>query len=318
MPELPEVQTTVSSLQKVLPKKFILDVWTDLAIQNQRVPHFKETLKDGSFFKKFKKLVTSTQVKKVERRAKNILIHLSNGYTILIHMKMTGHLLYGIYSVQETKNGKLRTRNWKPLTPEGLRDPFNRFIHVVFTLSNGKYLALCDSRKFAKVTLLPTKEIFKSKHLKQLGPEPLDKAFTYTTFTKRLATKPTGRIKTVLMDQSVISGIGNIYSDEALWLTNIHPERRISTLLDNELKNLYRSIKKVLTQGIHFGGDSTSDYRNIDGLPGKFNHHHNAYRLTGKKCGKRGCRGVILRKAIGGRSAHFCSIHQKLSSPTSH
>lgn len=314
MPELPEVQTTVSSLQKVLPKKTIADVWTDLAVQNQRILHFKDTLKDISFFKKFKRIVTGTQIKKIERRAKNILIHLSNGDSILIHMKMTGHLLYGKYSIQEIKNGKLRIKNWKPIAPEGLKDPFNRFIHVVFTLSNGKYLALCDSRKFAKVTLLPTKEILASKHLQYLGPEPLDKTFTYTTFTKRLLTKPTGRIKTVLMDQSVISGIGNIYSDEALWLTNIHPERRVSTLSNIELKNLYISIKKVLTQGIHFGGDSTSDYRNIDGLPGKFNHHHNAYRLTGEKCGKRGCMGVILRKVVGGRSAHFCSKHQLVRS----
>ncbi len=314
MPELPEVQTTVSSLQKVLPKKSIIDVWTDLAVQNQRVPHFKETLKDISFFKKFKKLVIRTHIQKVERRAKNILIHLSNGHTILIHMKMTGHILYGKYNKKVVRKNTL----WEPIAPEGLKDPFNRFIHVVFTLSNGSYLTLCDSRKFAKVTILPTKEIFNSKHLSHLGPEPLDKKFSYEIFTERLVNKQTGRIKTVLMDQSVISGVGNIYSDEALWLAGIHPETKVAALTQPKLKVLYTSIIKVLKQGIDFGGDSTSDYRNIDGLPGKFNHHHNVYRRTGKKCGKTGCKGVILRKVVGGRSAHFCSMHQKLSPLTPH
>ena len=117
-------------------------------------------------------------------------------------------------------------------------------------------------------------------------------------------------IKTVLMDQSIIAGIGNIYSDEILWRAEIHPERKVSTLKDNEVELIFKATKETLAKGIDFGGDSMSDYRNIYGLPGKFQLHHKAYRRTGEKCRRKGCKGIIKRKIIGNRSAHFCSIHQ--------
>ncbi len=310
MPELPEVQTTVSSLQKVLPKLKITDVWTDLPLKI--VGGIRaETLKSHLFFKSFRGRVVGAKVTSVSRRAKNILIHLSNKETILVHMKMTGHLLYGVYEKVLEEKKEL----WRPAKKEkndALRDPFNKFIHVVFSFSNGKHLALSDMRKFAKVTVVPTKDILDSKHLSHLGPEPLDKKFTEEIFRERLNLWPNGKIKTALMDQTLISGIGNIYSDEALWLAGLHPEERVKNIPKSKLKILYQSVQKVLAQGINFGGDSTSDYRNIDGKPGKFQHHHNVYRRKGEPCRKRGCRGVILRKVVGGRSAHFCSVHQKL------
>jgi formamidopyrimidine-DNA glycosylase len=117
------------------------------------------------------------------------------------------------------------------------------------------------------------------------------------------------------MDQSVISGVGNIYSDEALWRAHIHPETLISTLSDTELKRVYRATIDVLNKGIDFGGDSMSDYRNIDGERGSFQGQHQAYRKTGEQCTKNidgmMCKGIIQRKIVGGRSAHYCSIHQK-------
>ena len=113
------------------------------------------------------------------------------------------------------------------------------------------------------------------------------------------------------MDQSVIAGIGNIYSDEILWRAGVHPERKVADVKDKEIKLIFKNIKQVLAKGIDFGGDSMSDYRNIEGLPGKFQLHHEAYMRTGKKCRKKNCRGKILRKVVNGRSAHFCSRHQK-------
>ncbi|KKR43196.1 MAG: Formamidopyrimidine-DNA glycosylase [Parcubacteria group bacterium GW2011_GWF1_40_6] len=113
------------------------------------------------------------------------------------------------------------------------------------------------------------------------------------------------------MDQSVIAGIGNIYSDEILWRTGVHPERKVSSLKGTEIKLIFKAIKETLTKGIDFGGDSMSDYRNIHGLPGKFQLHHEVYRRTGEKCNKRSCAGIIKRKIVNGRSAHFCSVHQK-------
>ena len=122
------------------------------------------------------------------------------------------------------------------------------------------------------------------------------------------------------MDQGIIAGIGNIYSDEILWQAGVNPERKISKLKDNEISLIFKAIKETLTKGIDFGGDSMSDYRNIYGLPGKFQLHHKAYRRTGQKCRrsrvssrgrKKNCAGIIKRKIINSRSAHFCSAHQK-------
>ena len=173
-------------------------------------------------------------------------------------------------------------------------------------------MAFCDSRKFGKITLVKTADIHTNKHTKDLGPEIFEKSFTAQKFSDQLLTKPNGKIKTVLMDQSVLAGVGNIYSDEALWLAGIHPNSIPQKLPQKDLKNLFVATKEVLSKGIDFGGDSMSDYRRIDGTPGKFHHTHNAYHLTGKKCGKRGCKGVIIKAVIGGRSAHFCNQHQKL------
>ncbi len=307
MPELPEVTTTVKGLQRVLPKNTIVDVWTDLAKKNP-IKQFRETIKNEVFFKKFKNTVKGTKVINVERRAKNILINLANKETVLIHLKMTGHIIYGKYVYNKKEN------KWTPAKDEreALHDPFNRFIHVVFSLSNGKQFVLCDSRKFGKVTIMPTATAHETVHLSGIGPEPLDKSFTLVKFKDRLLSKPNGNIKTVLMDQSVIAGIGNIYSDEMLWLAGVHPESKPAKLPKKELELLYKGMQSVLKSGIDFGGDSMSDYRDIDGKRGNFQNHHNVYKKKNELCGKKGCKGVIMRKVINGRSAHYCSVHQKL------
>jgi formamidopyrimidine-DNA glycosylase len=198
------------------------------------------------------------------------------------------------------------------------KEKWDKFIHVIFYLSNSsaplragkKQLAFSDVRKFGKITLLDTKKALESKHLKNLGPEPLDKNFDFKKFRERISRKPNGKIKTVLIDQTIVAGIGNIYSDEILWLAGIHPERRVLKINENEFKKIFKAMKETLKKGINLGGDSTSDYLNLYGLPGKFQLHHNAYQRTGEKCRKNGCKGIILRKVINGRSAHFCSVHQ--------
>jgi len=283
MPELPEVETTKRGLEKTVLGLVIKDVRTDLSTKDKRK---RDTVSNPRYFKVFKKEILNKKVISVERRAKNILINLSGGKTILVHMKMTGYLFYG-------KNPKIK------------------FAHVVFTLSNKHYLVFSDIRKFGKITLLDTKTAHDTKHLNNVGPEPLEKQFTITNLKLQISKRPKGKIKTVLMDQGVIAGIGNIYSDEILWRAGVHPERKISTLKDPELKLIFKAIKETLAKGIDFGGDSMSDYKNIYGLPGKFQLHHQAYRRTGEKCRKLHCKGIIKRKVITGRSAHFCSAHQK-------
>jgi len=321
MPELPEVTTTVNGLQRVLPKLKIVSVWTDLAKKNQKIKQFQNTIKDEKFFRYFKNKTLNEKVVNVERRAKNILINIAptpsasghspsgrGRYTILIHLKMTGHLLYGKYVFNKKQN------KWTPDLKEkkALFDPYNRFIHVVFTFSNGKHLAFCDSRKFGKVTIIPSHDKENTLHLKNIGPEPLLKSFTFSEFKSRLLLKPNWKIKTTLMDQSVIAGIGNIYSDEMLWSSGINPESNPNKIPELYLLKLYKEMRDVLEKGINFGGDSISDYRNIDGKRGDFQNHHNVYQKKNERCMKKGCNGVIIRKVINGRSAHFCNTHQKL------
>jgi formamidopyrimidine-DNA glycosylase len=223
---------------------------------------------------------------------------------IVIHMKMTGHLLYGKYSYTKNKN------IWRANELGPLQDPFNQFIHFVITFSDGTHLAFSDMRKFATVLLVKDKSALIEK-LKALGPEPLEKNFNWKVLKVCLSKKPKQKIKTALMDQNLLVGVGNIYSDEILWASSIHPERTVENVTDEEYKILTKHIKRILSKGIDFGGDSMSDYRNPDGLPGQFQLHHNAYRQTNKKCNGKNCKGNIKRTVLGGRSAHYCPICQR-------
>jgi len=300
MPELPEAQTTASILNKKIKGLRILDVWTDY---NSAFNKGKNNIKDKKYFSYFKKEVLNKEVFGVTRRAKNVLINVSYNKTILVHMKMTGHLLYGKYKFE---NGK-----WLPQKDSSLSDPYNRFIHLAFSLSNKNTLVLSDARKFAKVFVFDTNKINKIPDLEKLGPEPLEKSFTYKVFRERLYKKPKGKIKTVIMDQTIIAGIGNIYSDEALWYSSIYPAMRVKDISEEKLKLLYKNTVKILKESIKVGGDSMSDYRNPLGEKGGYQKIHKVYRRIGEKCKMKGCNGIIRRIKVGGRSAHFCDVHQR-------
>ncbi len=285
MPELPEVQTIVSDLKKVLPGLKITGFWTDIAS-----------------FRKIEDKAVARKISGLERKGKNILIHLSGNLTLLIHQKMTGHLLYGKWKVKD--------REWKSIIPGPLNDPENRFIRLLFFLSNGRQLALCDMRKFAKALTWPTDKLAELDDIKNLGPDPFDKNFTFRRF-KEIIAKKSGKIKTVLMDQSLISGIGNIYSDEILWFSGVHPLKPAQKLKNEEIKKIYQAMRPILKKAIRARGSSYIDYRDAFGRKGKYQEMHYAYQRTGIKCQKKDG-GIIKKIKIGGRSAHFCPVHQKL------
>lgn len=306
MPELPEVHTTVEGLKRKVVGLNITDVWT--SYRSTYAP-YKNQIKNPGYFRKFQKDVIGNKITGAERRHKNILIHLSNGKTILIHMKMTGHLMYGQYQKTGLGNGTWENEEWEPKADIGhLRDPFNKHIRLVFSLSDDKNLVLSDVRKFAKVHLLNTKEL--GEELGIFGPEPLERSFTFKVFKERVLQKKTAPIKSVLMDSSVIAGIGNIYSDEILFEAGVHPESKPFKISEEKLRDIYKNIKPLLRKGIKFGGDSTSDYRDITGAPGRFQGKHKVYRRKGEKCLKKDG-GTIERKVVRGRSAHFCPKHQR-------
>jgi formamidopyrimidine-DNA glycosylase len=285
VPELPEVETIVRDLNKKVLNRTFIDIWTD----------WKKMIKRPQNFNIFKKELKGKRIEKIKRKGKNILFILSSGKTLLIHQKLTGHLLLGKWGKQD--------KIWKPLVPGPLADPVNRFLHLIFWLDDGKQLALSDLRKFAKVELVNSRDIEESPELKSLGPDPLERSFTFSRFAEILKRKK-GKIKQVLMDQTVISGIGNIYSDEILWEAKIHPFKEASELKRGELGKIFKAIKEVLKEAIKLRGESFSNFRDLEGKKGYFDKARKVYRREGEKCPR--CGTKIERKKIGGRSAHFC------------
>ena len=289
MPELPEVETTVKGLQEKVLQRTFIDVWTD----------WEKTIKRPKPFALFKEELKGKKIIRIWRRAKNVIIDLAGGYSLLIHMKMTGHLMVGKW--------RLEGKRWKPLAPGPLDEPTNLFIHVMWMLDNGQMMALSDLRKFAKVELWKTDELV--KELEKLGPEPLEKSFTFEKFKERISRKK-GKVKIVIMDPVVLVGVGNIYASEALWWAKIHPTKDVLKLADSELKKLYEAIKKVLLLGVKLGGESFADYRKIDGTKGDFDDERRAYKREKQPCYR--CKTPIARLKFGGRSAFYCPSCQKL------
>lgn len=302
MPELPEVETTVRGLDAAVKGAAITDVWTDYRSDFARG---KEDVKDPAHFALLRRRVRGRKILRVERRAKNILIRLDGDLTILVHMKMTGHFLVGRF----TRDRKLN----KWVAPEGpMRDdPYNRHVRFALVLDDGRVVALSDMRRFAKVALVAG-DPHRTAHLADLGPEPLDAAFTFPIFKERLLRRGQKAIKTALLDQSSFVGVGNIYSDEALWRARIHPEERAATVDGSRMRALWKAVREVLEHGVYIDDDPTAEYRRPDGLKSNFALPRRAYRRTGLPCQRRGCSGKIARKVVNARSAHFCPVCQVL------
>ncbi len=303
MPELPEVQTIADDLNKKVLGRKIVKVWSDwpkqLNLFNNGV--FISGRKK-SIIKDFEKIIKNKKIKKAHRRAKNLLLDLSDGYMMLIHEKMTGHLLVGKWKIV---NGRAVADGAGHI----VTDPYNRFIHVIFYLDNGKMLALSDVRKFAKIILGKKEDFENLPELKELGPEPLDKNFKFNDFKKIILGK-TGKIKQVLMDPKVIAGIGNIYSDDILWMAKINPFKPANKISEEKLKDLFKAIRIILNKAIKLRGSSISDYRDTAGEKGDYGRVMLVYKREGEKC-FRNDGGIIVRRKIGGRSVRFCPICQK-------
>ena len=292
MPELPEVETVVRDLRKKIIGRKIIKIWTD----------FPKMIKLPQGFGKFKRQIEGRTIKKVWRKGKNILFNLSGEKILLIHQKLTGHLLFGKWIFQSGR--------WRPAVSGPLADdPMNRFLHLIFFLDNGQMLSLCDVRKFAKVELGSRRKILGSKELKELGDNPVSKEFTFNKFRKVISKRRKGRIKSVLMDQRIIAGIGNIYSNESLWEAKVDPRKEVTELGGRELKRIYNAIKKILQKAIALKGESISDFRRISGEKGGFDPLRKVYRREGKPCLR--CGAPIKRIVINGRSTYFCPKCQK-------
>ena len=321
MPELPEVQTIADDLNKKVLGRKITGVWLDWPKLINLLENKKGILRliKKPALKDFEKVIKGKKILKAHRKAKNILIDLSGGFMMLIHQKMTGHLLVGKWSIRKAQLSPsargIRKRPYEykeevvALEPKSIAgDPYNRFVHVIFYLSDGNMLALSDMRKFAKIILGKKEDMENLPELKELGPEPLDPSFKADEFIRLISSK-TGKIKQVLMDQKVISGIGNIYSDDILWLAKLNPFKPANKISEIKLKGLFKSIRTILNKAIKLRGSSISDFRDTSGKKGGYGNVMLVYQREGEKC-LRNDGGIIVRKKIGGRSTCYCPVCQ--------
>ncbi len=285
MPELPEVQTVVSDLNKKIVGDKITDFWSD----------HKKAVKNN--FNDFVKEIKGKKILKARRIGKNILIDLSGGKTLYIHLKMTGHLL--------VKNEKLKAKSAK----DYFDDRVNQYIRHIFYLGKNKTLEFSDLRKFGKILLADTDKIGELNEIKNLGIDVMDDGFTLKKFQEILEKKNNKKIRDILMDQNIVSGIGNIYASEILFEAEILPTRSVNDLKNEEVILIYKSIRSVIKKAIKLRGTSDSDYRDTSGAPGGFQKVLKVYQKDGAKCS--GCGTIIKRIKIGQRSAFYCAKCQK-------
>lgn len=266
MPELPEVETIKRELEKAVLGKKITEVCV----------HVPVVIRQPSV-EQFKKGLTGVTIKNILRKAKVLILELSNGKALTIHLKMTGQLIY-------PGNGKTS--------------------RVSFKLSNGKFLDFNDQRLFADLRLLDDwKQL---PFILNLGPEPFD--ISVEQFKEMLFGKKT-KIKPLIMDQAFISGVGNLYAAEALFRAKIGPQRPAASLSDKEAKSLLKEIQLTLREAIEHKGSSVDNYVQLTGSPGGYVKYHKVYDREGKPCII--CKNPVKRIALGGRGTYFCPKCQK-------
>lgn len=288
MPELPEVETIRRELAKVLIAKTIHNISSTSA----------KTLAPLSL-KQFKKLVIGKQIINIERRAKVLVITLSDQNHIIIHLKMTGQLIY------RPQIGKIIFGGHPQ--PGGLENLPNTFTRVVFDFTDKSKLYFNDMRKFGWVKHIKNHE--RETLFAKTGVEPLSKQFTYETFTKLLAKYPKRNLKQFLLDQTLIAGLGNIYVDESCFLSKVLPTRIVDSLKTTEKQDLYKNIITVLKLSISKKGTSAKNYVRSDGTKGNFNTYLTVYGRAKLPCLV--CGTPVTKIKFAGRGTHFCSKCQK-------
>ena len=274
MPELPEVETITQDLKNKITGSKIVGFWTDW-------PKYFSTSGGAG---KCKKILVGKTISKIERRGKNILFYLSDNVIMAVHLKMTGHFLFN-----------------QPERPS--------FVHLILDIQKGNKkskLYFSDVCKFGRILAGKSEWVLNRPEIKSLGPNPLE--ITTAEFLKEISRRR-GRIKTLLMNQEFLSGVGNIYSDEALYLAKIHPLSQAEKIPPDKLHLLFRKLIWVLKKSIKLRGTTRRDYRDVSGQKGDYFNHRLVYARKGSQCV---CGGTISTVKIGSRTAHFCPDCQKL------
>ncbi|GAB6988496.1 DNA-formamidopyrimidine glycosylase [Paenibacillus pini] len=276
MPELPEVETVRRTLNELIAGKKIDRVTVNLARIIQRPDDIEQ----------FAFLLAGHTIQTVERRGKFLRI-LLDGVVLVSHLRMEGR--YGLFPADE---------------------PVEKHTHVIFHFDDGTELRYKDVRQFGTMHLFQPGEEFQSPPLSKLGLEPLDADFTFDKFSATLAGKKT-KIKSVLLNQAYVVGIGNIYVDESLFRAKVHPEQTANTLTDEQLHALYDAIIATLQESVEAGGSSIKSYVNGQGEMGMFQHQLQIYGRQSKPCVE--CGSVIEKTVVGGRGTHYCPSCQQVN-----
>jgi formamidopyrimidine-DNA glycosylase len=288
MPELPEVETVRIGLAALLPGKRVADVEYDWP------KGFPNSAADIDAY------LVGAHITGVKRRAKVLIIELDTKYSMVIHLKMTGQLVFrgdqsfGAGHPNHSLVGALPDKSTR----------------VTFTFEDGSKLFFNDQRKFGWIRLLPTAEVPMIDFFQKVGPEPLAEDFTAKDFVLRLRRRNNSGIKAVLLDQTVVAGIGNIYADESLWAAKIHPLAKVADLSDAQLSNLYEGLVKVLRLSIEKGGSTDRNYVDAEGKRGSYLTFANVFRREGQPCPR--CGTTIIKLRVAGRGTHICPHDQKL------
>lgn len=286
MPELPEVETVRRGLSALIIGKTIKSE------QHDTPKGFPNAPADVAAF-----MINAT-ITDVRRRAKVLLIDLSTDYTLVIHLKMTGQLVYrgeqvfGAGHPNESLIGELPDRSTR----------------VTVEFSDGSHLYFNDQRKFGWMRLMPTLEVPNIDFMKKVGPEPLETDFTDEEFAARFTRRGKTSIKAALLDQTVVAGVGNIYADESLWGAKIHPKRLVNTITPDEFTLLYTELRAVMNLAIEKGGSTDKNYVNAEGKRGSYMDFARVFRREGQTCPR--CGTEIIKFKAAGRGTHICPVCQ--------
>jgi len=283
MPELPEVETVRIGLHQFLLGKQVKAVSFDWP------KGFPNAASDVQGF------LAGARILDVRRRAKVLLIDLDTAYSLVIHLKMTGQLVY------KGDHERFGAGHPNDSLVGTLPDKSTR---VTFDFTDGSQLFFNDQRKFGWVRLMPTVEVEHLDFFQRVGPEPLADTFTPKDFVTRIRRRPKSGIKAVLLDQTIVAGVGNIYSDESLWGAKIHPETKVADIADSQLEVLFKALQDILRLSIEKGGSTDRNYVNAEGKRGSYLTFAHVFRREGKPCPR--CGTTILKIRAAGRGTHLC------------
>lgn len=288
MPELPEVETVRRGLSKLIVGQAISGV---VVFNEKSLQATDEEIKQH---------IVGSKVTDVRRRAKMLMIDLSNGWSLLAHLKMTGQM---VYRGDADWGGGHPNDSFLGSLPD-------RSTRVEFDLDGDNKLFFNDQRKFGWIKLIRTDEVAKLPLMQKLGPEPLigDPA---NEFIERIRRHKKSSVKAAILDQTVLAGVGNIYADESLWLSKIHPATHVEALSDDDLRGLLKSIRQVMDESLAAGGSTARNYVQADGSRGDYLDKFAAvYKRDGQKCKR--CGDTIVKLRVAGRGTHICPTCQKL------